>query len=66
MKTKTVKVYFTAKFEATMQVFENATKDDIFDQMSDIDIPENDACKYVSNTFEPVTEDDGHPVVEAP
>lgn len=54
MSAKTLVVTFTATFKAKVCVPDNATQSDIDDAVADIDIPENDQCEYVPDTFEPV------------
>jgi hypothetical protein len=60
---KKVTVHYSATFESTIEVPDDATLDDIEDKMNDIDIPENDGSKYVSDSFEPITDDDGNPQI---
>lgn len=49
---KTIKVRFRVTFEAMIQVKDNAKMDDIMDEVSKIDIPENDICSYIPDSFE--------------
>lgn len=51
-----IKVKFTATFEAVIDV---SDKKDVDSAISNIDIPENEQCSYVEDSFEPVTTDDG-------
>jgi len=50
---KKITVQFEARFQATLEVPDDATEEDIQDAVADIDIPENDECKYVADTFDP-------------
>ena len=56
-----VKCRFTAEFEVELDVPDNATAQDIGEELSNVNIPENDGCSYVSDTFEPVTDANGDP-----
>ena len=50
---KKLTVEFEARFKATIEVDDEATEEEIHDAVCDIDIPENNQCKYVSDSFEP-------------
>lgn len=50
---KKITVEFEARCQATLEVPDDATEEDIQDAVADIDIPENDECKYIADTFEP-------------
>ena len=60
-----VKARFTAEFEATLEVADNATPEDIGEALADCEIPETADCKYVEDTFDvPNTDEEGNPVYE--
>ena len=50
---KELTVEFTARFKAIIQVEDDASDEDIHDAICDVDVPENDQCKYIPDTFEP-------------
>lgn len=58
---KKVNCRFTASFDVTMEVPDNATPEEIGEELANIEIPENDLCRYLQDSFEPVTDDDGNP-----
>ena len=47
-----------------LEVPELAPPEEIGEALADVNIPENEECKYVSDTFEPETDDNGDPVWE--
>ena len=55
MKNEPIEVVYSVKFVAKVQPSEDV---DIMDSISDIDIPENDQCKYVKDSFELISIDD--------
>ena len=60
---KKVKVQYTVTFEATLEIEDNATPQEIGDELSNINIPEDELSKYVEDTFEPLTDDNGDPEI---
>lgn len=49
---KTVTVKFSVQFTHTFEVDDNTTDKQIMDEISNINIPEDDEVKYVEDTFE--------------
>ena len=50
---KTIKVKFSVEYETVINVNDN---DDVEDAVVNIEIPENDLCKYVKDSFEVLKE----------
>ena len=60
---KKVKVQYRVTFEATLEVADNATPREIGEELCDINIPEDDLSRYVEDTFEPDTDENGDPKI---
>lgn len=60
---KKVTVRYTATFQATIEVKDDATPREIGEELANLNIPEDDLSKYVSDSFEPITDDDGDPKI---
>lgn len=49
-----VTVRYTVEFEATLEVADDATPRDIGEELTNVNIPEDDISKYVEDTFSPL------------
>lgn len=61
METKQVFCRFSASFDVVLTVPVNATPEEIGEELSNVDIPENSTCKYHLDTFNPETDEFGNP-----
>ena len=58
---KTVKVRFQVTYQATIEVPDNATSEEIGETLADLSIPEWENWQYVDDSFELITDDNGNP-----
>lgn len=61
----TIKVRYSVTFEATIQVSDRASPEEIGEELENLTIPENEISRYVEDTFEPETDENGHPTAYA-
>jgi hypothetical protein len=60
---KIVKVRYSVTFEASINVPENATPEQIGEELADLSIPEDEYSSYVTDSFEPENDKNGNPVI---
>jgi hypothetical protein len=60
---KQVTVRYSVTFEATINVADNATPKEIGEELSNLNIPEDGYSRYVTDTFNPVVDENGDPEI---